>query len=148
MLPAPAGLVGGTAGGMAPIADRLSEMFTATPEGRNAFASLMTMFGGSANAAPGKRSDPDVTARALHELAGIDMTSELAKIAAPLTVVYATPAPGGSIDPARVAQTYRGAYAPAKAAKLVRIANSGHMIMYDRPAEFRAALRTFLAPRL
>lgn len=147
MLPAPAGLLGGTASGLGPLADRLSEMFTATPEGRNTFASLMTMFGGSANAAPDRRSDPDVTARALQELARIDMTPELAKIAVPLTVIYATPAPGGSIDPARVAQNYRDAYAQAKAAKLVGVANSGHMIMYDRPTEFRAALRTFLATR-
>jgi N-formylmaleamate deformylase len=90
------------------------------------------------------RSDPDVVARATHELAGIDLTAELPKIKAPLTVVYATPARGDYVDPAEITHGYRAAYARARTAKLVPIANSGHMIMYEQPRAFQAALKEFL----
>ncbi len=142
MLPAPAGLLGGNAEGWGPLADRLTEMFTATPEGRRSFGSLMRMFGGS-----GATSDPDVTARSLRELAAIDLTPELPRITAPMTVAFATPAPGGALTPAQIRQTYTTAYRGAKQARLVPIAESGHMVMLDQPARFNAAVRSFLAAR-
>jgi pimeloyl-ACP methyl ester carboxylesterase len=46
---------------------------------------------------------------------------------------------------AGIARTYAAAYAGAKDAELVRIENSGHMVMYDQPARFRGALKDFLA---
>jgi pimeloyl-ACP methyl ester carboxylesterase len=51
------------------------------------------------------------------------------------------------MDPGRragIERSYAAAYAPAKGARLVRIDDSGHMVMYDRPAAFRDALRAFL----
>jgi pimeloyl-ACP methyl ester carboxylesterase len=46
---------------------------------------------------------------------------------------------------AGIARTYAAAYAGAKGAELVRIDDSGHMVMYDQPTRFRAALKDFLA---
>jgi len=142
MLPAPAGLFGGDAQGIAPLAERLTELFTATPQGRRSFESLMRMFGDS-----GATSDPDVTARTLRELAATDLTPELPKITAPTTVTFATPAPGGALTPAQVRQTYATAYRGAKQLTLTPIADSGHMIMFDQPIRFNAAVRSFLAAR-
>ena len=144
MLPAPAGILGADAAGIRPFADTLRDL-TATPRGQQLFQSMMGMFGSGNDLA--HQSDPGVTARALHELALIDLTPDLPRITAPLTVVYATPRPGGGADPARVTQGYRAAYKGAKTARLFAIANSGHMIMFDQPVAFQAAVKAFLAAR-
>ena len=139
MLPQPAGLLGGSASGMRGLADSLRELST-SPGGRRLVESAIRLFGMPEAEARG--SDPDVVARATHELAITDLTGELPRIAAPLTVVYA------SLDPSRRAADdarYRAAYARKRGARLVRIDNSGHMVMYDQPARFRAALKAFLA---
>jgi pimeloyl-ACP methyl ester carboxylesterase len=136
MLPQPAGIVGGDAAGMRGLADSLRDL-SSTPGGRRLVESAIRLFGN-----PESNSDPDVTARATHELALTDLTSELPRIAAPLTVVYA------SLDPSRRASDdarYRRAYARKSGVRLVRIDNSGHMIMYDQPARFRTELKAFLA---
>lgn len=135
MLPQPAGFIGGDAAGMRGLADSLRDL-SATPGGRRLVESAIRLFGN-----PESGADPDVTARATHELALTDLTPELGRIAAPLTVVYA------SLDPSRRAADdgrYRAAYARKRGTRLVRIDNSGHMIMYDQPARFRAALKAFL----
>jgi pimeloyl-ACP methyl ester carboxylesterase len=142
MLPQPAGLVGSSAAGVRGLAETLRGI-SSTPEGRRLVGSVIGMFGGSDKI--DTRSDPDVVARATHELAVIDLTRELPKISAPLTVVYATPARSEYVDPAQITGEYRLAYAGARTAKLVPIANSGHMIMYEQPGAFAAALKTFLA---
>jgi pimeloyl-ACP methyl ester carboxylesterase len=136
MLPQPAGILGGDAAGMRGIADSLRDL-SASPGGRRLVESAIRLFGN-----PEGGADPDVTARATHELALMDLTAELPRIAAPLTVVYA------SLDPSRRAADdgrYRSAYARKRGAKLVRIDNSGHMIMYDQPTRFRTELKAFLA---
>ena len=113
---------------------------TATPNGRRLVESAIQMFGG---AEPGdRRSDPDVVARATHELALTDLTAELLRIKAPITVVYAAPSPERV---AIVSRNYASGYRAKPDAKLVRIDGSGHMIMHDQPARFRAALKAFLA---
>jgi pimeloyl-ACP methyl ester carboxylesterase len=139
MLPQPAGLLGGSASEMRGLADTLRRISSA-PEGRGLVESAIRLFGG--REAENSRSDPDVVARATHELAVTDLTPEIPRIAAPLTVVYAV------LDPSRRVSTDRAwaaAYAPRRGTRLVRIEDSGHMIMYDQPAKFRDALRTFLA---
>lgn len=136
MLPQPAGIVGGDAAGLRGLAESLRGL-SATPSGRRLVESAMRLFGN-----PDSGADPDVTARATHELALTDLTPELPRIAAPLTVVYA------SLDPSRRAaddSRYRTAYRGKRGARLVRIDNSGHMIMYDQPTRFRAELKGFLA---
>lgn len=137
MLPQPAGLFGGNATSMRPLADGLRDLLTSSPGGRRLLGDFLTNYaGGSA-----KDSDPDVVARAAHELALTDMTPELSRIRAPFAIVYATPA---AAEAARISANYRAAYSPAKGADLIAIANSGHMIMADQPARFRAALKAFL----
>jgi pimeloyl-ACP methyl ester carboxylesterase len=139
MLPEPAGLVGSTASGARGLASALRGL-SGSESGRRLIQSAIRIFGNAEEEE--SESDPDVVARATHELAGLDLTPELPRIQAPLTVVYA------SADVNRRAaadHAYRSAYAPAKGAKLVRIDGSGHMIMYDQPARFGAALKAFLA---
>jgi N-formylmaleamate deformylase len=89
MLPQPAGFVGSTAAGVRGLADALKGL-TATPGGRRLVESAIEMFGGARPV--DRRSDPDVVARATHELAVSDFSDELARVKAPLTVVYAVPA--------------------------------------------------------
>ncbi|TMJ15521.1 MAG: alpha/beta hydrolase [Alphaproteobacteria bacterium] len=133
MLPQPAGLLGSDARGARGLADAL-EGLAATENGRGLIASAIRLFGN--DAAVNTQSDPDVVARATHELAITDLTSELPRIAAPLTVVYA--------GPPSATPTYTTAYARNPGATLRRIENSGHMIMYDQPARFRSEFKAFL----
>jgi pimeloyl-ACP methyl ester carboxylesterase len=139
MLPQPAGLVGSDSTRVRGLADSLRGL-SATPNGRRLVESVIGMF--ARDQAAASSSDADVVARATHELALTDLTPLLPRIAAPLTVLYASP------DPARQARfdtTYRSAYASKRGAKLVRIDNSGHMIMYDQPRAFHEAVRSFLS---
>lgn len=142
MYPAPAGLIGGTAAGLGPLAQNLQQLFGATPQGRANFAQVMKIL-----SPPGDNNDPDVTGRALTELAGMDLTTDLARITAPATIVYATPSPGGSITPVSVRQRYADAYRNLKGAKFVPIADSGHMVMLDQPTRFGETVKQFLGSR-
>jgi len=92
------------------------------------------------------RSDAGVVGRSLEELLSTDLTSELPRIRAPLTVVYACSA-RFSYACGQVSRVYASAYARRPGTKLVRIERSGHTIMWDQPAAFRATLRAFLAGR-
>jgi pimeloyl-ACP methyl ester carboxylesterase len=139
MLPQPAGFVGSTTTGVRGLAETLKGI-TATPGGRRLVEGVMEMFGGTQPA--DRRSDPDVVARATHELALIDLTSDLQKIRTPLTVVYAAPDPETA---ASVTQRYAAGYRAKRDVRLVRVDGSGHMVMHDQPARFRAALKGFLA---
>jgi pimeloyl-ACP methyl ester carboxylesterase len=132
MLPQPAGLFGSSAASLGPLANSLRSI-ASSASGRR----LVESFLGSRS----DRSDPDVVSRAMHELANIDLTRDLAKIKAPMTVVYAA---RSAEDAPRADRIYRSGYAPAKA-ELVRVDNSGHMIMYDQPGRFAQALKDFLA---
>ena len=142
ILPAPAGMFGASAASVRPLADALLESVTSTPGGQRLLQSLL---GGGGNVG-GARSDSNLVARATHELALLDLADDLPKIAVPFTVVYAMP-PAARADPAATMRTYQAAYRPARNARLVPIADSGHMIMYDQPARFREAVRAFLAAR-
>jgi pimeloyl-ACP methyl ester carboxylesterase len=88
------------------------------------------------------RSDPDVVGRAVHDLATMDLTAELPRIRAPFTIVYAAPDPQAR---AAIDRSFARAYAAARRPRFVRIDGSGHMVMLDQPARFRAAVRDFLA---
>ncbi|HEX8644422.1 MAG TPA: alpha/beta hydrolase [Allosphingosinicella sp.] len=137
MYPQPAGLLGGSAQALGGLAERLGDI-TATPSGRRLFADLVGSLGTNG---PRGRSDPDVVARAMRELAAIDLTPDLPRIAAPLTVVYANADAGSA---ARTDAGFRTAYARATGAELVRIDGSGHMIMFDQPARLHEVVRSFL----
>ena len=137
MLPQPVGLFGGTKSGLGALAERLG----ATPEGRRLMGALVSRFGADV---PGRQSDPDVVARASHDLARTDLAPELPRIAVPMTVLFASPAES-SPDHARAVQHYRAAYSGAATARLRPVPDSGHMIMFDQPARFRAEVKAFLA---
>jgi pimeloyl-ACP methyl ester carboxylesterase len=139
MYPQPAGLVGGSAQQLGGLAERLGDL-TSTPGGRRLVGDLIGSFGTNG---PRGRSDPDVVARAMRELAAVDLTPELARIRAPLTVLYANT---DARSAARTDAGFRTAYARARGAAFVRVDGSGHMIMFDQPARFHEAVRTFLAP--
>jgi N-formylmaleamate deformylase len=134
MLPQPAGLFGGSAQGAAPLAD-----FMATPGGSRLFNSLMAVFSPPEVA---RGSDPAVVGRATRDLATTDLSGRLARIRAPFTVVYASP---DRLASPAVDDSFERAYAPARNVRLVRIDGSGHMVMLDQPARFRAELARFLA---
>lgn len=136
MLPQPAGLFGGSA--TSPLADSLRDLVS-SPGGRRLVGSLIAAF--SPPDAAASRSDPDVVARATHELAAMDLTPQLSRIRAPLTVVYAAP---DAQARTAIDRQFARAYASARGTRLVRIDNSGHMVMLDQPARFREAFRTFL----
>ena len=136
MLPQPVGLFGGTASGLGALADRIA----ATPNGKRLIGALVGTFGSDA----ARQSDPDVVAQASHDLARTNLTAELPKIAAPMTVLFASPVTA-SPDHARIVQEYRTAYAGARTAKLRPIPESGHLIMFHQPARFRAEVKEFLA---
>ena len=89
------------------------------------------------------RSDAGVVGRSMEELIATDLTRELPRIRAPLTVLYACPATlkftCGQID-----RTYSLAYRSRPGTRLVRVDRSGHSIMLDQPAVFQATLKAFL----
>ncbi|HYE27157.1 MAG TPA: alpha/beta hydrolase [Allosphingosinicella sp.] len=89
------------------------------------------------------RSDAGVVGRSVEELLATDLGAELPRIRVPLTVVYACPAALPSAC-GQVSRVYARAYAGRPGTRLVRIEGSGHTIMWDQPAAFRAALRAFL----
>jgi len=91
-----------------------------------------------------RASDPDVVARVMAELAAIDLTRELPRIRAPMTVAYASPHRRAA---AALDRIFARAYAGARNARLVRIDDSGHMVMFDQPARLAGAIRVFLGRR-
>jgi pimeloyl-ACP methyl ester carboxylesterase len=92
------------------------------------------------------RSDGGVVARSVEELMATDLTPELRRIRSPLTVVYACSATFRYAC-GQMGQLYARAYAGRPGTRLVRVERSGHTIMWDQPAAFRATLRAFLAGR-
>ena len=139
MLPQPAELLGANSSGIRGFADTLSDI-SGTPLGRILIDSAIRVFGN--DEIDNLKSDPDVVARAAHELALADLTPELPRIKVPMTVVYASPV--SALGPA-ADSVYHQAYARDPAAHLVRIDGSGHMIMADQPRRFQEELRKFLA---
>jgi pimeloyl-ACP methyl ester carboxylesterase len=77
----------------------------------------------------------------MHDLGTIDLTGDLPRIRAPFTVVYAGRGEEGrAAADASFAQAYRG----ARGARLVRIDDSGHLVMTSQPQRFARSLREFL----
>jgi pimeloyl-ACP methyl ester carboxylesterase len=92
------------------------------------------------------RNDSGVVGRSIGELLSTDLGPELPRIRAPLTVVYACSA-RLSYACGTVSRAYSSAYSKRPGTRLVRIDRSGHTIMWDQPAAFQSALRTFLADK-
>ena len=111
----------------------------ADPLGRQVLSALVGAFTPAEES--GRGSDSDVVARAMHDLGTIDLSADLPRLRAPLTVVYAARGGGEGLSAGAFEQAYR----PVRGARLVPVAGSGHMIMADQPARFAAALRDFLS---
>lgn len=141
---------GTTAESVVPIADAITQrMEAATPAEREQAMTAMT---GSMVANEAMRpkvvaqalaSDRALTTRTFRELIVTDLRPELAKIAAPTTVLYVTPK-GAPVSDAQMDGYYAASFANLKGAKLVRVPNSAHFIMFDNPDFFREQLKAFL----
>ena len=94
--------------------------------------------------ADSQRSDRTVAANAFHELVVTDLRPELARITAPVTVLYVTPN-GSPLNDQQMDAAYAASYAGLKGVRLVRIPDAWHFIMWDQPARFQAEMKAFLA---
>ncbi len=142
MLPSPARPFGIPAAAVRPLAKLVGGEMAKTDRLRRDLKSLVGRFGNADWLE--SRSDSAVVGRSLEELLSTDLTPELPRIRAPLTVVYACTA-RLAYACGQVSRAYRSAYARRPGTRLVRIDRSGHTIMWDQPAAFQSALRTFLA---
>lgn len=92
----------------------------------------------------GMSSDLAVSAQAYYDLVVTDLTPELRNVQVPMTVLWVRP-PNAPVSEEQFAGFYRMAYAGVPQARIVRVPNAWHFIMWDEPEAFRQELRTFLA---
>jgi pimeloyl-ACP methyl ester carboxylesterase len=141
---------GASATSVKPIADAmLTQMRTSDPAARSmrTTATINSMVDNVAMR-PGAlddsvKSDPDVTARAYHELIVTDLAPELARITVPTTVLYVVPKAPGMTDE-KIDGAYKASFAPLKNVTLKRIPTSAHFIMWDQPQQFQSEVKAFL----
>jgi pimeloyl-ACP methyl ester carboxylesterase len=88
-------------------------------------------------------SDADMSARAMHELITTDLRPELANIKVPVTVLYVR-SPALPMTDEQMDAVYRASFANLRGARLTRIPDSRHFIMWDAPERFAQEVRTFL----
>jgi N-formylmaleamate deformylase len=141
MLPSPAGSFGLTPAVAKPIAGFLGREWRGTDRLRRDLQGIVGRFGSTDWLATG--SDSGVVGRSLEELIATDLTPELRRIAVPLTVLYACPQTL-NFTCGQIGRTYARAYAARPGTQIVRVERSGHSIMLDQPATFRALLKDFL----
>ncbi len=91
-------------------------------------------------------SDAAVSAQAMYDLITTDLTPELRNIKVPMTVLWVRP-PNAPVSEEQMAGFYKAAYANVPHARVVRVPNAYHFIMWDEPAAFQGELKGFLAQR-
>ncbi|MBY4888385.1 alpha/beta hydrolase [Pantoea sp. DY-15] len=91
----------------------------------------------------GLNSDRKTVSDAVYELMITDLRPELARIKAPMEIVYAYDALFG-VPAASVDTMYRQAYASASDIHFTRIDDSFHFVMLDQPERFSRAVTSFL----
>ena len=136
---------------------QISQMETmlasAPPEQRRMFTSMMvsSMINTESEKQPNINaslaSDQVVSARAFAELLRTNLLEDVARIRAPLVVLYVQPAgqPGGpAISPEQIDRAYQLSYRAAPQAVVTRVPNSAHFVMFDNAPFFREQLRQFL----
>jgi len=136
---------------------QISQMETmlasAPPEQRRMFTSMMvsSMINTESEKQPNINaslaSDQVVSARAFAELLRTNLLEDVARIRAPLVVLYVQPAgqPGGpAISPEQIDRAYQLSYRAAPQAVVTRVPNSAHFVMFDNAPFFRDQLRQFL----
>lgn len=92
----------------------------------------------------GMTSDRDVTADVMAEVMVTDLRADMARIAAPVDVVYAWDK-SGPASKLGIDQVYASAYAGLAQGKRVRIDDARHYVMLDQPAEFYGIVSEWLA---
>lgn len=90
-----------------------------------------------------RRADLRVVGQAMYDDFVTDMRPELARITAPVTLLY--PQDDRVMPPAQAEALYAGAYRGTPRLTLVQVPGSYHFIMLDQPERFRTALEAFLA---
>lgn len=142
MLPFPARPFGVPPAAVKPLAKLIGGEMAGADRLRRDLRSLVGRFGNADWLE--SRNDSGVVGRSISELLSTDLTSELPRIRAPLTIVYACSA-RLSYACGPVSRAYTSAYSKRPGTRLVRIDRSGHTIMWDQPAAFQVELRRFLA---
>jgi len=145
------GAPGATAQSVTPVADQIWTAQSTSP--REAYVAQATAsINGMINTASRREealkdmrgSDQKVSAAAFRELVTTDLRPELAKITAPTEVLYVKfndPRMTDAITDA----IYQMSFATLPGARLKRIDDSAHFIMFDQPDAFHGALDAFLA---
>ena len=93
------------------------------------------------------KSDPAATGKAMAELIGTDLRSDLGKITSPVLVLGALADKVAYVPREAVEQNFRAQYANAKQARFRFFETAKHFIMIDDPAGFHAALDEELAAK-
>ncbi len=88
-------------------------------------------------------SDAGLSARAMHELIVTDLRPELANIKVPVTVLYVR-APNVPFNDEQLDAFYKISFATVPQAKLKRIPDAYHFIMWDQPEAFANDVKAFL----
>ncbi|HZF43484.1 MAG TPA: alpha/beta hydrolase [Sphingomonadaceae bacterium] len=141
---------GATADSVRPVAEQIRAAISGpvTPAGEKMLEATMTGMIRTESERPAALADSRASDRATsgnsyYELVTTDLTSELARIAVPVRVLYVTPT-GAPLSDAQMDGFYRAAYRNVPNATLTRIPDSAHFIMFDQPARFRQELKDFL----
>ena len=141
-----------TTADVAPLAEvvRTAVLFLGDQVLRQQAGAVGERLGGAADAVVGamgwQGGDRRVLAQGIYEVMTTDLRADLARVTAPVTVVYGW---SESADSPRhqVDQGFRQSFLRLRnAARFERIEGAQHMVMIDRPREFLAAVNRFLAP--
>jgi len=144
------GPAAGTPEGLRKIADGMRDTILAQPIGSNK-SMLEQMFSGMTHV-PARRdtllqglrgSHKPTVANAFRELIATDLRPELARITAPVTVLYVQPT-NVPLKPAEFDAATRQAWTTLPNVRLVRIADSNHFIQMDQPGRFVAEVDAFM----
>ena len=81
---------------------------------------------------------------AMHELMVTDLRSELSNITVPLVVLYVKPV-GIPVTEEQIDSGMKESYANARQARLIRIDDSNHYIMFDQPGRVVAEIRSLMS---
>ncbi len=145
------GAPGVTAEQVRPVADQIHAGMSAGPDDAyqaQAAAAITGMINTeSLRAGPledARTSDRRVSANAYRELIVTDLRPELSKITAPTEVVYVK-FNDARMTPEITDAIYQASFAALPGARLKRIDDAAHFVMFDQPAAFFAELDAFVA---
>lgn len=91
-------------------------------------------------------SDPATSGQGMYDLITTDLRPGMARYTGPVTVLYVYP-PNAPIPEAVYNQFMTASFAGVKQARIVKVPDSRHFIMWDAPAAFQAELKGFLAAK-